>query len=210
VESSLNELPLLPAPTAFPCPQWHRDLLSGDSERAIFLDRDGVLMEDTGYPDDPARITLLPGVGEPLRWLRTAGYRLVVITNQAGVARGNFTLVTLDAIHDRLRELLSDEGVEVDGIFFCPHHAKYTVAPFNVACDHRKPEPGMIRSAAAALGLNPTVSWMIGDRESDVRAGHAAGCRAVRIAAPGEAEATTEAELTAADLPGAATAILEL
>jgi D-glycero-D-manno-heptose 1,7-bisphosphate phosphatase len=182
----------------------------GNSERAIFLDRDGVLIEDTGYPDDPTKIALLPGVGEALRRLRAAGYRQVVITNQAGVARGNFTLATLDAIHDRLRELLEAEGVEVDGIFFCPHHAKYTVAPFNVSCSHRKPEPGMIRSAAAALGLTPSVSWMIGDRESDVRAGHAAGCRAVRITAPGEVEVTTEAELTAADLPGAAAAILEL
>lgn len=171
----------------------------------MFLDRDGVLIEDTGYPDDPAAISLLPGVGEGLRRLRRAGWRLVVVSNQSGVARGKFTLERLDAIHNRLRALLADEEVHLDALYFCPHHPQGSAAPFNTACDHRKPQPGMLRSAASVLGLALPECWLVGDREGDVQAAHGAGCRAVLLGA-----APTAAELSATSLKEAADKILSV
>jgi D-glycero-D-manno-heptose 1,7-bisphosphate phosphatase len=175
----------------------------GRSPRAVFLDRDGVLIEDTGYPSDSDVITLLPGVGRALRALRDAGWRLVIVSNQSAVARGKLTLATLAAVHERLLALLSAEGVAPDAVYFCPHHAEGSVPPFNVACDHRKPAPGMLLSAARRLRLDLGACWLIGDQERDVDAAHAAGCRAVRIGS-----GLTAAEATAADLPAAAAVIL--
>ena len=148
---------------------------------AVFLDRDGVLIEDTGYPDDPETIHLLPGVGEALRRLRSAGWRLVVVSNQSGVARGRFSLARLEEIHLRLVALLEAEGVALDGLYFCPHHPEGPVPEFKRACDHRKPEPGMLLSAARDLGLDLGQSWMIGDKETDLEAGRRAGCRALLV-----------------------------
>lgn len=168
----------------------------------MFLDRDGVLIEDTGYPSDPDAISLLPTVGAGLRRLREAGWRLVVVSNQSGVARGKFDLARLEQIHARLVALLRAEGVELDALYFCPHHPG-GIPPFNVPCDHRKPESGMLRSAAEELGLWLDQCWMIGDKESDVEAAHGAGVRAILIGS-----GTTKAEATAADLEGATRIIL--
>lgn len=167
--------------------------------KAVFLDRDGVLIKDTGYPSDPDAISLLPGVGEGLRALLAAGWRLVVVSNQAGVARGKFSLATLEAVNQRLVALLAAEGVTLDAFYFCPHHAEHGSPPYNVACDHRKPEPGMLRTAADDLDLDLRSCWMIGDRETDIEAGRAAGCRTILIGAP-----PTRAELVAEDLAEAA------
>ncbi|MBM3457460.1 MAG: HAD family hydrolase [Armatimonadetes bacterium] len=163
------------------CPCRHGPLLGGGSDRAVFLDRDGVLIEDTGYPDDPDRLALLPGVGEALRRFAADHRRLVVVTNQSGVARGFFSLERLDACHDRLRELLAAEGVRLDGIYYCPHHPAAAVPEFALLCDHRKPGPGMLLSAARELGLDLTRCWIIGDREGDIQAGLAAGVPGIRI-----------------------------
>ena len=163
------------------CPLRHGAARPPGTSRAVFLDRDGVLIEDTGYPDDPDAIRLLPGVGEALRRLRAAGWGLVVVSNQSGVARGKFDLNRLDAIHDRLRELLAAEGVELDALYFCPHHPEGR-PPFQSDCDHRKPQPGMLLPAARELGLSLPDCWMVGDKESDVEAGCAAGCRTILIA----------------------------
>ncbi len=187
-------------PAAFsPCPNRHGIPRAPASGRAVFLDRDGVLIEDTGYPDDPAAIRLLPGVAEALRHLRGAGWGLVVVTNQSGVARGRFDLFRLAAVHDRLAELLREGGVELDAVYFCPHHPEGRVPALACACDHRKPAPGMLLAAAAELDLRLPECWMVGDKESDVRAAHAAGCRAVRVGG-GE----TAADLSARDLLEAA------
>ncbi len=170
-------------------------MLERDGRRAIFLDRDGVLIEDTGYPDDPDRIALLPGVAEGLRLLQSEGWRLVVVTNQSGIARGKFSLETLEAIHDRLIAQLADEGIRLDALYYCPHHPEGSEPRFRTACDHRKPAPGMLHSAAETLGFDLPECWMVGDKESDVRAGQAAGCRTVRIG-PG----ATDADFQANDL----------
>ncbi|MGV3722172.1 MAG: D-glycero-alpha-D-manno-heptose-1,7-bisphosphate 7-phosphatase, partial [Actinomycetota bacterium] len=170
---------------------------------AVFLDRDGVLIEDTGYPSDPEVISLLPGVGEGLRALATAGWRLVVVSNQSGVARGKFTLARLEAVNERLVALLRAEGVTLDAFYFCPHHAEHGNPPFNIACNHRKPEPGMLRTAADDLDLDLRSCWMIGDRETDIAAGRAAGCRTILLGAP-----PTNAEKVALDLSEAAHLIM--
>jgi D-glycero-D-manno-heptose 1,7-bisphosphate phosphatase len=184
------------------CPMMYGAPVRSGGSRAVFLDRDGVLIPDTGYPDDPHAISLLAGVGEALRVLRAAGWRLVVASNQSGVARGKFTLERLEQIHDRLRDLLAAEGVTLDALYYCPHHPEGR-PPFDVACDHRKPAPGMLRSAAKRMGLDLAACWMVGDKESDVEAAHAVGCRAVRLGA-----ASRRAEVTADDLPAAARLIL--
>jgi D,D-heptose 1,7-bisphosphate phosphatase len=184
------------------CPSCYGPLSPPSGGRAVFLDRDGVLIEDTGYPDDPDAIALLPGVGEALRALRRAGWGLVVVSNQSGVARGKFGLARLAEIHDRLLALLRGEGVELDALYYCPHHPQGR-PPFDLDCDHRKPAPGMLRSAARDLDLRLNECWMIGDKESDVRAAHAAGVHAIRI---GGVE--TAAEAAAPDLRAAAAWLL--
>ncbi|MFA4944195.1 MAG: HAD family hydrolase [Lentisphaeria bacterium] len=175
-----------PAPTPIP------------KRRAVFLDRDGTLIPDHGYLATVEGVNLLPGAGEALRRLHDAGFLLVLVTNQSGIGRGYFSRELLHAQHERLQELLTPHGVPLAAIDYCPHLAAD-------ACDCRKPQPGMLRRAAAALALDLRHSFMVGDKESDVAAGHAAGCRAVRIGEPGTA---TAAETLAADLAAAAAAIL--
>jgi D-glycero-D-manno-heptose 1,7-bisphosphate phosphatase len=174
----------------------------GGGRRAVFLDRDGVLIEDTGFPDDPGRIRLLPGAAEGLRALRSAGFRLVVATNQSGVARELLDEATLAAIHDRLLELLAAESAALDAIYYCPHHVQATDPRYREECDHRKPAPGMLLSAARDLNLDPAASWMVGDRDSDVEAGLRAGCRGLLIG-PGAPHLAAAAEriLAATELP---------
>jgi D-glycero-D-manno-heptose 1,7-bisphosphate phosphatase len=148
---------------------------------AVFLDRDGVVMEDGHYLADPALVRLIPGAAEAVAALNRAGWVIVVVTNQSGVARGLFPLETVLAVHDRLGGLLRGAGARVDGYYFCPHHPEADVAEFRVACECRKPRPGMLRRAAAELGLELSASWLVGDRVSDLGAGAAAGCRTVLV-----------------------------
>ncbi len=170
------------------------------STPAIFLDRDGTLMVDTGYVADPAHVSVLPGVVEALAALKKATYRLVIITNQSGIGRGMFTVSDYEAVHARLLELLS--GDLFDGVYFCPDHPE-------IASTRRKPGPGMLLEAARDLDLDLGRSWMIGDREGDVLAGHAAGTRSILLHAEiGGAPRTTQAEFVAKDLAEAADFIL--
>lgn len=135
---------------------------------AIFLDRDGTLIQDPGYLRDPSLVRLLPGAAEALRCFDAAGYALVLISNQSGVGRGLITMAELQAVHRQTRALLEAEGLTLSGAWYCTH------AP-EVVCACRKPAPGLLRAAATALGLPLARSWMIGDRPSDVAAGQAAG-----------------------------------
>jgi D-glycero-D-manno-heptose 1,7-bisphosphate phosphatase len=151
------------------------------SERAIFLDKDGTLIDDVPYNVNPARITLLPGVAEGLRCLHGAGYRLIVVSNQSGVARGYFREEALRAVEDRLRGLLAEAGVPLDGFYYCPHHPDGLAPGYAVDCDCRKPAPGLILRAAADFGIDLNRSWLAGDILNDVEAGRRAGCRTVLI-----------------------------
>jgi len=149
-------------------------LHGGTKPRALFLDRDGTLTAELGALGDPSKLRLLPGVGAALRLLDRAGWALVVVTNQAAVGRGTLKPAQLRAVHARLRELVRAEGVELAGIFVCPH------AP-EEHCACRKPRPGLILDAVRELGLEPRGSWLAGDTAKDVEAAHAAGIRAALV-----------------------------
>ena len=151
------------------------------SERAIFLDKDGTLIDDVPYNVDPARISLLPGVVEGLGCLQASGFRLIVVSNQSGVAHGYFAEEALRAVEERLRGLLAETGLTLDGFYYCPHHPGGTVPVYAVDCDCRKPAPGLILRAAADLAIDLSRSWLAGDILNDVEAGRRAGCRTVLI-----------------------------
>ena len=145
---------------------------------AVFLDRDGTLIEDVGYPRDPGRVRLLVGVPGGLRRLAEAGFRLVVASNQSGIGRGIVSEDEASAVHERFTALLGDQGITLDGAKYCPHGPEE-------GCECRKPEPGLLLSAAGEIGLDLESSFMIGDKHSDVEAGRRAGCRTVLLGPPG-------------------------
>src|SRR5205823_6483112 len=148
---------------------------------AVFLDKDGTLIEDVPYNVDPARVRLMPGAAEGLRALHAAGYRLLVISNQSGVARGYFEEAALAAVGERLGELLAEAGVPLAGFYYCPHHPEGSVAAYAVECSCRKPQPGLLVRAAREHGLDLAASWLVGDILNDIEAGRAAGCRTVLL-----------------------------
>jgi histidinol-phosphate phosphatase family protein len=141
---------------------------------AVFLDRDGTLVEEVPYLHDPARVMLLPGV-DALAGLTAAGYALVVVTNQAGVARGLYDEAAVDAVRRRLAELLAGAGVRLDAVLHCPHHPEGSVPGYARRCRCRKPGPGMLEAAAGRLGLDLAASFMVGNHPTDVGAAVAAG-----------------------------------
>lgn len=155
-------------------------------KRAVFLDRDGTICQDRGYQYDPAAIDLLPGAAEALQALRSAGFALVLISNQSGIARGYFTIGQLEEFQQALNLRLSGFGLKLDGEYYCPHLPQAPLAEYELDCECRKPRPGMIHRAARELGLDPCRSFMIGDKESDMQAGRQAGCRTVRLISSGE------------------------
>ncbi len=181
--------------------------------RAVFLDKDGTLIVDIPYNVDPASITLAPGAPEGLARLHKAGYRLVVISNQSGVARGRFAAEALVPVESRLRELLAEVGVPLAGFYFCPHHPEGSVPEYATTCDCRKPKPGMLILAAEELGIDLSRSWFIGDILNDVEAGHRAGCRSVLLDVGNETEWVAgpdrTPDFTASDLLQAANLILQ-
>jgi D-glycero-D-manno-heptose 1,7-bisphosphate phosphatase len=148
---------------------------------AIFLDKDGTLIDDVPYNVDPGRIRLAPGAATGLPRLHGAGYRLFVVSNQSGVAFGRFGEAALAGVEARLRALLGAIGVPLGGFSYCPHHPEGTVAVYARACGCRKPSPGMIEAAARTHGIDPVRSWLIGDILDDIEAGRRAGCRTVLI-----------------------------
>jgi D-glycero-D-manno-heptose 1,7-bisphosphate phosphatase len=148
---------------------------------AIFIDRDGTLVHARHYPSRPEDLILYDGIGPGLAALRRAGFRLIVVTNQSGIARGYFTEDDLGRMHDHLRAELRRFGVELDGIEFCPHHPDGVIEHLAIRCDCRKPAPGMVSRAAAAHGLDPARSWFLGDILDDIEAGNRAGCRTILV-----------------------------
>src|SRR3954469_10338185 len=131
--------------------------------KAIFLDKDGTLIPDIPYNVNPDLITLKPGVIEGLKLLKDKGYTFVVISNQAGVARGYFKYDDLKKVSEKLDVLLNPEGIQIEGFYFCPHHPAGIISEYTIACDCRKPAPGMILQAANELEIDIEKSWMVGD-----------------------------------------------
>lgn len=150
-------------------------------QAAIFLDRDGTLVHPRHYPSRPEDLILYDGVGSRLAWLQDTGFRLVVVTNQSGLARGLFDAAALSRMHEHLTQQLARDGVRVDAIYHCPHHPDGIVPELAIRCECRKPAPGMVLRAAAELGLDLARSWFVGDILDDVEAGNRAGCRTVLV-----------------------------
>lgn len=181
---------------------------------AIFLDRDGTLIEEAHYLSDPAGVRLLPGAVAALRWFRDAGFVCVVVTNQSGIGRGLFSEDRMHEIHAEMERQLAEEGAAVDAIYHCPY-APASDDPAVIGHPDRKPAPGMLRRAAHDLNLELGRSWMIGDKLSDVLTGINAGCRGSILVQTGqgraaEAESRGIACAVAADLLAAAHLIGEL
>jgi D-glycero-D-manno-heptose 1,7-bisphosphate phosphatase len=153
--------------------------------RAVFLDRDGVVIPDDRAVLAPVDVRLLDGVGPALAALKAAGFLLVLVTNQAAIARGWLTETRLAEVHDELnRQLRSAGGPALDAIYFCPHHPHADVAAYRVTCDCRKPRAGMLTRAARERSLDLATCVMVGDRITDVLAGASVGCRTVLIEGP--------------------------
>ncbi|MEO3407343.1 HAD family hydrolase [Mucilaginibacter sp. CAU 1740] len=149
--------------------------------KAIFLDKDGTLIPDIPYNVDPDKITLTGHCIEGLRILAATGYKLFLVSNQSGIARGYFSEAQLLWAIKRLYELFEAEDIRLDAFYYCPHHPQGTADGYNINCDCRKPMPGMLQSAAMEHQLDLGRCWMIGDILNDVEAGNRAGCNSILI-----------------------------
>ncbi len=147
------------------------------ADRALFLDRDGVINEEVGYLIRPSDVRFVPGIVSLCRTAQRLGYRLVVVTNQSGIARGLYTEADFETLMQWMREALGREGVRLDAVYHCPYHPEHGVGAYRREHEDRKPSPGMLRRAASDLSFNLADSVMIGDRCSDIAAANAAGLR---------------------------------
>jgi histidinol-phosphate phosphatase family protein len=171
---------------------------------AVFIDKDGTLVRNIPYNIDPRRIELTRGAGTALQRMKNAGYKLIVISNQPGIALNLFDARDLLPVNRRIQDLLSSYGVEIDAFYYCPHEPRDH-------CECRKPLPGMILRAARERGVNTAMSWMIGDILNDVEAGNCAGCRTIHLDNGNETEWVKgdyrQPACTVLDLPAAAEVI---
>lgn len=162
-----------------------------NNRRAIFLDRDGVINElridpmssELESPLSVADVALMPDVTKNISKLQRAGYLIIAVTNQPSAAKGRITEETQDAIQRRVVELLAEEGVTLDDWKICPHHPDGIIDQLTKVCECRKPKPGMLIEAAIAIGIDMSHSWMIGDSDTDVEAGFAAGTSTILLGA---------------------------
>lgn len=143
-------------------------------DRAVFIDKDGTLIPDVPYNVDPRLVFLTKGAGPALRQMKKAGYQLVVISNQSGIARGLFEEKDLLPVNRQIQHLLAPYDVQIDAFYYCPHGPRDE-------CNCRKPKPGMILQAAGERAIDTRNSWMIGDILNDVEAGNRAGCRTIHL-----------------------------
>lgn len=151
------------------------------ANKAIFLDRDDTLIEDPGYINRPEQVKLLDGVDKALIEFRAMGYKLIVVSNQSGVARGIISEKALDEIHDRLKQMLAEKGAPLDRIYYCPYHPDGVIEKYRKESDWRKPGPGMLLAAAGEMDIDLKQSWMIGNSNRDIEAGSRAGCKTILI-----------------------------
>lgn len=150
-------------------------------KKVVFLDKDGTIIPDVPYNVDPNLISLNEGVIEGLKLLQKNNFYFVIISNQAGVARGYFKIEELNQVKQKLNELLNKEGINLEAFYFCPHHTEGTVEEYAIKCSCRKPEPGMLLKAAEELEIDLKRAWMVGDILNDVEAGNRAGCQTILV-----------------------------
>ncbi|MGN6367300.1 MAG: D-glycero-alpha-D-manno-heptose-1,7-bisphosphate 7-phosphatase [Phycisphaerae bacterium] len=155
------------------------------AERAVFLDRDNTIIDNDGYLGDPSKVKLLTGAATALSAIRALGYRLVVVSNQSGVARGMFDENAVEAVNQEMcRQLREQAGAHIDASYYCPYHPEAPIAEYKIDHEWRKPKPGMLKQAAADFGLDLSQCWTIGDQPRDIAAGAAAGTRTILLRDP--------------------------
>jgi D-glycero-D-manno-heptose 1,7-bisphosphate phosphatase len=159
----------------------HSPFTTPRGHRAVFLDRDGTICEEVGYLDSIERLRLIPGSAAAIKLLNEQGLKAVVVTNQSGVARGFFSELRLQEVHEELERLLRLEGAFLDGIYYCPHHPSDGSEPYLGVCDCRKPASGLLLRAAADLGLDLRASYVIGDHHSDVECAQRVGAKGILV-----------------------------
>ena len=150
-------------------------------KKAVFLDRDGTINVEVGYLSDPEELELIPGAARAVARLNDAGFVVVVVTNQAGVARGYFTEEDVVAVNRRLVEVLQPEGARIDGIYYCPHHPEFGDETYRKDCECRKPNTGMVRQAVDNFNIEVSRSYVVGDHVGDVLLGVNAGARSIHV-----------------------------
>ena len=148
---------------------------------AVFIDRDGTISEEVGYVNHPSRFRLFPFSSEAIRILNDSGWLAIVVTNQAGVARGYFSEDVIKQIHQQLESALQAESARLDAIYYCAHHPSVGEPPYRLDCDCRKPKPGLIEEAARDFEIDMLASWMVGDRYSDIELARNAGLRSAFV-----------------------------
>jgi D-glycero-D-manno-heptose 1,7-bisphosphate phosphatase len=151
------------------------------TDAAVFLDRDGTLIEEVGYLDRPERVELYPWSVDAIRALNRAGIRVVLVSNQSGVARGFFTEQVVDQVHDRIARILERGGAAIDAYYYCPHHPDGKVPAYARVCDCRKPGRALVDRAIREFGVNPARSFAVGDRWLDVALARTVGARGVLV-----------------------------
>ena len=148
---------------------------------AIFLDRDGTINDEVGYLDNADKLRIIPAAFQAVRLINSSGMRAVVITNQAGVAKGLFTEEFVREINEQIQSALLAQGALIDRFYFCPHHPTEGIDPYRLICNCRKPEPGLLLQAAVDLNIDLARSYVIGDRLRDVETAHRAGAKGVVV-----------------------------
>lgn len=156
-----------------------------NTQKAVFLDRDGTINKYKGFMRDIDEFELIPGVAKAIKKINSSGYLCIVVTNQPVIARGEVTYEQLDEIHNKMETLLGFEGAYIDGLYYCPHHPhkgyEGEIPELKIECDCRKPKPGMLLNAAKDFNIDLSRSYMVGDGENDIKAGNAAGCKTILI-----------------------------
>jgi D-glycero-D-manno-heptose 1,7-bisphosphate phosphatase len=159
----------------------HFDGVLKRARAAAFLDRDGVLNVDHGYTYRPDDLELIPTAAAAVRLLNDAGYDVIVVSNQSGVARGFFDEAAVERFNEHLQATLSAQGARLDAIYYCPHHPEGKVKALSIACDCRKPKPGLLEQAARERPIDRARSFLIGDKDDDIAAARAFGIRGVKF-----------------------------
>ncbi|MCI0692481.1 D-glycero-beta-D-manno-heptose 1,7-bisphosphate 7-phosphatase [candidate division KSB1 bacterium] len=149
--------------------------------RCVFLDRDGTINEEVNYLSRPDQLRLIAGAAEAIKRLNQAGLKVVIITNQAGIARGYFSEAALQQIHLELIKMLRAQDAHIDAIYYCPHHPTAGIGVYKKDCNCRKPKPGLLEKAARELNLDLHQSFIAGDKPADLQAGEAVGCRTILV-----------------------------
>jgi D-glycero-D-manno-heptose 1,7-bisphosphate phosphatase len=150
-------------------------------DRCVFLDRDGTINEEVNYLSRPDQLRLIAGAAEAIKQLKQAGLKAVIVTNQAGIARGYFSVPALLQIHQVLEKMLGAQDAHIDAIYYCPHHPTAGIGVYKIDCNCRKPKPGLLEKAARELNIDLRQSFVVGDKPADLQAGEAVGCRTILV-----------------------------